>query len=171
MGNFPLQHGGRIGIEIAADVEESDGESVEVNMVDLDENEANEVGEGEGQAAAKHLGNLQRHLLEAKNARVIRHLTDQSDDRVIKQKRALTQATRPLYFAIGRALDIDLPDRASKVELHNIILSSVWLWKIYSLTENLSQSFRSLGTLRFLCFSGLLFQTTRSISQLFSVKM
>ena len=135
MDNFPLHHGGRIGIEIAADVEESDGESVEVNMVDLDENEANDDGEGDGQAAAKHLGNLQRHLLEAKNARVIRHLTDLSNDRIIKQKRALTQATRPLYFAIGRALDIDLPDRGSKLELHNIILSSVWLWKINFLPQ------------------------------------
>lgn len=172
MDNFPLQNGGRIGIEIAADVEEFDGESVEADMMDLvDEN--NEESDGQTTTAAEHLGDLQQRLLDAKNARVIRHLTDQSDDRVIKQKRALTEATRPLYFAIGRVLDIDLPDRASKLELHNVILSSVWVVKIHSFTENLPQILSSPKILRSLRFSGPLFQPTRrtNIIQLFSVKM
>jgi hypothetical protein len=92
MDNFPLQNGYRIGIETTADVEESDRESVEDDMM-LDENEANDsdVDEGEEQMAAKHLGSLQQHLLEAKNVRVIRHLTDSSEDRATKHQRALQQ--------------------------------------------------------------------------------
>jgi len=67
MDNFPLQNGGRIGIEIAADVEEFDGESVEADMMDLvDEN--NEESDGQTTTAAEHLGDLQQRLLDAKNA-------------------------------------------------------------------------------------------------------
>jgi hypothetical protein len=123
MDDFPLRHGNRIGIETTAGAEESDGESEEGGDMVLDENE-NEANDGD-EHATNHLGLLQKHLLEAKNARVVRHLTDLSNDRADKHQRALTQATRPLYFAIGRALGIDLPVRGSKLELHDIILSSV----------------------------------------------
>jgi len=128
MDNFPLQNGDRIGIETAADVEEeSDGESVGDDNMMLDKNEANDgdVNGGEEQVATKHLGSLQQHLLEAKNVRIIRHLTDLSEDCATKHERALTQATRPLYFAIGRALGLSLPVHGSKLELHNTVLSLV----------------------------------------------
>jgi hypothetical protein len=129
MDNFPLQNGDRIGIETAADVEESDGESDHDNDMMLDENEVNpndnDVDEGAEQVATEHLGSLKQLLLEQKSARVIRHLTDSSEDRASKHQRALTQATRPLYFAIGHALGISLPARGSKLELHNTILTSV----------------------------------------------
>ena len=67
MDNFPLQNGYRIGIEAAADVEESDvdGESVEGD--DMTEANDGDADEGEEQTASKSLGSLQEHLLEAKN--------------------------------------------------------------------------------------------------------
>lgn len=153
MDNFPLQNGYRIGIEAAADLEESDvdGESVEGD--DMTEANDGDADEGEEQTASKSLGSLQEHLLEAKNVRVIRHLTDSSEDRATKHHRAFSEATRPLYFAIGRALGVSLPVRASKLELHNAILSSVRVMKASQFMENLPQSFRSLRTLIYSCFS------------------
>lgn len=116
MDNFPSQHGARIGIEIEADIDDVESnDEHDMDMMDLDENENDLLGE------------LQQLLLDKKNVRIIRHLTDSSVDRISKHKRALSQATRPLYLAIARVFSISLPDNGSKLQMHNVILDSVWM--------------------------------------------
>ena len=119
MDNFPSRHGFRIGIEVemAIDINGIESDEEDDDMMDLDENQTNPV--------STPLGELQQLLLDKKNLRVIRHLTDQSDDRGIKHQRALSQATRPLYLAVTSVLNIDLPDRGSKLQMHDAILNSV----------------------------------------------
>jgi hypothetical protein len=119
MDNFPSRHGVRIGIEVetATDIDDVESDEEDDYMMDLDENESNMV--------STPLGELQQLLLDKKNLRVIRHLTDLSDDRGIKHQRALSQATRPLYLAVTRVLNIGLPDRRSKLQMHDAILNSV----------------------------------------------
>lgn len=133
MDNFPSRNGVRIGIEVetATDINDSDVESDEEddNMMDLDENEPNT------NTVSTPLAELQQLLLDQKNLRVIRHLTDLSDQRGIKHQRALSQATRPLYLAVTRVLDIGLPDRPSKLQMHEAILNSVWMRFIFILVK------------------------------------
>ena len=122
MDNFPSQYGFRIGIEVetAIDIDdiESDEEDDNMDMMDLDENQPNPQ-------VSTRLGELQQLLLDKKNLRVIRHLADLGDDRGIKHQRALSQATRPLYLAVTRVLNIDLPGCGSKLQMHDAILDSV----------------------------------------------
>ena len=122
MNNFPSQHGFRIGIEVkmAIDINdvESDEEDDDMDMMDLDENQPNPP-------VSTPLGELQQLLLDKKNLWVIRHLTDLGDDHGIKHQRALSQAMRPLYLAVTRVLNIDLPSRGSKLQMHDAILNSV----------------------------------------------
>jgi len=117
MENFPSRHGVRIGIEVEMATDLESDEDDEDDMMNLDENEPNTV--------STPLGELQQLLLDKKNLRIIRHLIDQSDDCGIKHKRALSQATRPLYLAVTRVLNIGLPDSGSKLKMHDSILNSV----------------------------------------------
>ena len=121
MDNFPSQHGVRIGIETEADIDDvGSNDEHDMDMMDLDENETNP----NPNTASIQLGELQQLLLDKKNMRIIRHLTDSSVER---HQRALSQATRPLYLAIARVLSISLPDYGSKLQMHNAILESVWM--------------------------------------------
>jgi hypothetical protein len=91
-------------------------------MMDVSDDEGGEVREAESQVDGNS-NDLMHLIQEAKNRRILRHLTDVSADRAIKQGRALAQATCPLYFAIGRYLQINLPVHGKKLELHNTIVN------------------------------------------------
>jgi hypothetical protein len=104
----------------AEDVGMDDGEEEEEMIHDGGENENEDLEEPGSDGKSKDLGQL---VQEARNMRILRHLTDLGADRAIKQKRALAQATRALYFAIGRYLEISLPPHGKKLELHNIVVN------------------------------------------------
>lgn len=97
---------------------EDEGDEGMMNVSDEGEEAVEADSQGDG-----NYNDLAHLIQEAKNRRILRHLTDVSADRAIKQGRALAQATRPLYFAIGRYLQIILPTHGKKLELHNIIVN------------------------------------------------
>ena len=100
---------------------DSEDEGAE-EMMNISDSEGEESGGPDSQGDGNSV-DLAHLIQEAKNRRILRHLTDVSTDRSIKQGRALAQATRPLYFAIARYLQITLPSHLKKLELHNTIVN------------------------------------------------